>query len=70
MIDHISRRHAVHGAKWLSFFGIRQGSEELLVRDSLESLFYMYVLVQDTLFASYRKTENCPDMTEKTLTVT
>ena len=35
----MSRRHAVRGAKWLSFFSIRQGIEDLLARDSPESLF-------------------------------
>ena len=29
------------GAKWLSFFSIRQGIEGLLARDSPESLFYV-----------------------------
>ena len=46
----ISRRHAARRAKWLSIFSIRQGTEELQVRDSPESV--SCVLEQDILFAS------------------
>ena len=35
----MSSRHAARGAKWLSFFSIRQGIEGLLARDSPELLF-------------------------------
>ena len=40
-IDHIIRRHDAPGAKWLSFFSIRQGIEGLVARDSKESLLYV-----------------------------
>ena len=68
-IDHISRRQAARGSKWLSFFSIRQGIEGLLAQDSPESLFYA-ILYSFLVLLKYMKTDNRLHMSEKTLTGT